>query len=106
AADVDLAVAGHWLRQDRTGNADALLSPQMLALFRPETVGEPAAFDQQEAVVHEDWRNQMIGSLGLHLPEDVRLGDVTRAAAPDRLDRLVGLQLGIPLAPVGDVAGS
>src|SRR5689334_19554294 len=48
AGNIDLAIATHRLRQDRAGDANALLVPEKLALARSETADQTATLEQQQ----------------------------------------------------------
>src|SRR6185437_4551526 len=86
ANDVDLAVAVDRLGVDRAGDVNAVLVGEAFALVDSEVAGEAAAFNQEQAIVDEQGRNQGVGGAVFQLPENVGFADVSGAAGFDRLD--------------------
>ena len=65
---------------------DAVQLPVRLAGRGVEGAGEAALLHDEELIADDERRGEIRGGLVVHVPEDVRLGHVARAAAADRLD--------------------
>src|SRR5262245_51080284 len=59
--DVDLAVTGYRLGQNRAGTADALFVPEKLALAGPEAADKTTTFEEQHPAIIRERRYQVVG---------------------------------------------
>src|SRR5262249_4344609 len=88
AGDVDLAVGGHRAGVVFAELADPLPLPQRLAGCDLEAARQPAGLDHEQPAGNHQGGGQVGGCVVGEVPQDVRLRDVTAAAAPDGLDDL------------------